>query len=124
MAQTEHDLELPSAPTSVGGARRFVGEALQQLDALSLSEVAALLTSELVTNAVVHGSGSIRVHVSGVADRVRIAVADESGVMPAPRTAENGAVTGRGLALVDHLADRWGVEPLDGGKEVWFELRP
>lgn len=123
MAQTEHDLELPSAPASVGGARRFVGAALEQLDALSLSEVAALLTSELVTNAVVHAAGSIRIRVSVAADLVRIAVADESSMMPAPRLAGDGAVTGRGLALVEQLAERWGSDPHEGGKEVWFELR-
>ena len=123
MAKTNDDLQLPSAPTSVGEARRFVGAALHELGAVAVAEVAALLTSELVTNAVVHAGGAIHVRVAGSADTVRVAVEDTSPVHPQPREAGERAVTGRGLNLVEHLALRWGVEPLDAGKVVWFELQ-
>lgn len=125
MAISDHDLELPAAPSSVGDARRFVGAALVALDAVAVSEVAALLTSELVTNAVVHAGGPLRVSVRGHAGTVRIAVVDSSTARPNRRQATDSAVTGRGLSLVTELAERWGVEPLaEGrGKEVWFELR-
>lgn len=123
MAKTNDDLQLPSAPTSVGDARRFVGAALEELGAFSVSEVAALLTSELVTNAVVHAGGPIRIHVEGHAGTVRISVEDTSPSKPQPRAAGERAVTGRGLGLVEQLAQRWGVDEQEDGKVVWFELR-
>lgn len=122
MAKTNDDLQLPSAPTSVGEARRFVASALEELDAGAASEVAALLTSEIVTNAVVHAGGDIRIRVVGGTDTVRISVEDTSPEKPAPREAGDRAVTGRGLNLVEHLASGWGVDDVDGGKVVWFEL--
>ena len=123
MAKTHDDLQLPSAPSSVGEARRFVAAALDALGAHGVQEVAALLTSELVTNAVVHAGGAIRIRVAGGASTVRIAVEDTSPAKPQPREAGDRAVTGRGLNLVDQLAVRWGVDDVDGGKVVWFELR-
>ncbi|MDQ3384829.1 MAG: ATP-binding protein [Actinomycetota bacterium] len=123
MARTHDDLQLPSAPTSVGEARRFVAAALDALGAHGVQEVAALLTSELVTNAVVHVGGAIRIRVTGGAGTVRIAVEDASPAKPQPREAGDRAVTGRGLNLVEQLAERWGVDDVDGGKVVWFELR-
>lgn len=123
MATTQHDLVLPAAPASVGQARRFVSSALAELGAGQTTEVAGLLASELVTNAVLHAGGTIRVRVSTGDGRVRIAVGDTSDSHPLPRRASDGDRSGRGLALVMHLAERWGVDDLDVGKEVWFELR-
>lgn len=123
MAKTHDDLQLPSAPTSVGEARRFVAAALDGLGAQGVQEVVALLTSELVTNAVVHVGGAIHIRVTGGAGTVRIAVEDTSPAKPQPREAGDRAVTGRGLNLVEQLAERWGVDDVDGGKVVWFELR-
>ena len=124
MAKTHDDLQLPSAPTSVGEARRFVAAALDGLGARGVHEVAALLTSELVTNAVVHVGGTIRIRVTGGAGTVRVGVEDTSPAKPQPREAGDRAVTGRGLNLVEQLAARWGVDDVDGGggKVVWFEL--
>ena len=123
MATTQHDLVLPAAPASVGHARRFVTSALAELDVEDVSEVAGLLASELVTNAVLHAGGTIRVRVSAGDGTVRVAVEDTSSSHPVPRRASDGDRSGRGLALVTHLAERWGVDDLDVGKEVWFELR-
>ena len=123
MAKTHDDLQLPSAPTSVGEARRFVAASLDGLGARDVHEVAALLTSELVTNAIVHVGGAIRIRVTGGAGTVRVAVEDTSATRPLPRQAGDRAVTGRGLNLVEQLAERWGVDDIDGGKVVWFELR-
>ena len=60
---------------------------------------------------------------SSGAGTVRVAVEDTSSSHPVPRRASDGDRSGRGLALVTHLAERWGVDDLDVGKEVWFELR-
>lgn len=124
MPASEHDMELPAAPASVGNARRFVGNLLEDFDATSVSDVASLLTSELVTNAIVHVGGQVRIRVTCEEGVVRVSVEDSSHAPPHRRQATRSAVTGRGLALIDELASRWGVEPLpDGrGKSVWFEL--
>ncbi len=116
-------LSLGAELRSVRAARRFVQEHCRVL-ALSdaLCDDALLLTSELVTNAVLHGRSEVCVEV-GVADgRVRVAVVDENSRRPAPVPEDPDALDGRGLALVDALADRWGVEERSGGKAVWFEL--
>jgi anti-sigma regulatory factor (Ser/Thr protein kinase) len=125
MAITERDLELPAAPASVRDARRFVHAALGALDADAVTEVASLLTSELVTNAIVHAGGTVVLRVTGSDHVVRIGVRDESDDRPQPRASSDSAQTGRGLGLVDRLAERWGVDAVaEGpGKEVWFELR-
>ena len=83
---------------------------------------AVLLASEVVTNAVIHGRGRVRLHVTADHDRVVVEVADDSAVVPAVRHAGEDATGGRGMAIVELLADRWGTRPTDSGKVVWFEL--
>ncbi|MEX2658918.1 MAG: ATP-binding protein [Acidimicrobiales bacterium] len=126
MPASEQDMELPAAPASVGSARRFVGGLLEDFDATSVSDVASLLTSELVTNAIVHAGGRVRIRVTCEEGIVRVSVEDSSNARPYRRRATEAAVTGRGLTLVEELASSWGVDPLlDGrGKSVWFELCP
>lgn len=87
---------------------------------------AALLASELCTNAMLHGclrGRLFRVETS-LSDKVlRIAVTDPKGErLPQPRTAEGGDQFGRGLLIVGRLAARWAVEDLTVGKTVWAEL--
>ena len=87
-------------------------------------DTALLLVSELVTNAVLHGRGEAVLDVDLGADRLRVAVTDDSPSEPMVRHTE-GLLTdgGRGMLLVEHMASRWGVEPTPaGGKSVWFEL--
>jgi anti-sigma regulatory factor (Ser/Thr protein kinase) len=114
---------LPADLTSVRAARRFVAE---RCAALGLSgercDDALLLTSELVTNAVLHGRSGVEVRLSTTARRVRIEVADENSRRPQPVPEDPDALDGRGLALVDAVALRWGVEARPIGKAVWFEL--
>lgn len=83
----------------------------------------ALLVSEITTNAILHAYGAgicLQVSVSGPA--LRVEVFDGSPVLPRPRNAPSGDENGRGLALVDALAVRWGVEPRPDGKTFWFEV--
>jgi anti-sigma regulatory factor (Ser/Thr protein kinase) len=99
---------------------------LTALDAFALrgiDDTAELLTSEIVTNAVVHAHSGVRVSVEGVDGGVRISIADSDPLVPAVRRPVDEAEHGRGLHLVETLADRWGVEPGETGKSVWFELK-
>lgn len=115
-------LRLEPETTAAGRARRFVEQLLLDTDRDHLVDSAALLTSELVTNAVLHGQGSeigVSVHVG---DSVRIEVHDNGPGVPLLKRYEHDAATGRGLRLVDALAEVWGVEEIGTGKTVWFEL--
>jgi hypothetical protein len=87
-----------------------------------VSECAALLTSELVTNAVLHASTPLSVTLHFLSGRIRVDVADGSPVIPAVKEYGPDAATGRGLTLFNTLSSDWGVHPVPGGKIVWFEL--
>jgi anti-sigma regulatory factor (Ser/Thr protein kinase) len=109
-------------PTSVRAARKFVVEACDAADADAAAANAALLVSELVTNAVLHARTEFTVEITFVRDAVRVAVLDRSSVVPAIRTFSAMAGSGRGLHLVDTMATRWGVDDAADGKAVWFEV--
>lgn len=108
---------------AVPEVRRALRELLRQWGRPGRSEIAELLTSELVTNALIHtdtdavltatvGPGGLRVEVRDfVARRPRLRVPN----------ADDGT-HGRGLVLVQSLADAWGVRAHGVGKAVWFEL--
>ena len=109
-------------------ARAFVAEHRHHLSADRYDD-AALLVSELVTNAVQHGRSAIALRVRSGPAGIGIAVADDGPPIPAAGTHEPvvpraGATSGRGMAIVAAVADAWGVEPNvpPPGKTVWFEL--
>lgn len=82
-----------------------------------------LLTSELVTNAVIHAGGAPEVVVHLGDGVVRVEVYDDEASPPMLRRPDTTAASGRGIAIVDELAETWGVEPIrDDGKRVWFEV--
>jgi two-component sensor histidine kinase len=83
---------------------------------------AELLGTELVTNALRHGTGPIAIEVDRVDGTVRIAVLDRGGGRPRPRTADFTEESGRGLVLIQALSEQWGVTELDRGKSVWVTL--
>jgi DNA-binding NarL/FixJ family response regulator len=114
--------KLEAAPQSAASARRFVDETLRRWHCDELFDVVALLTSELVTNAILHAHSDIELSVSLTPNGVRIDVVDQSGQMPTPREAGDEDTSGRGLGLVEALAMSWGVDERPGGKSVWFEL--
>ena len=83
-----------------------------------------LLISETVTNAVVHASSPLSVAVDCDGSVLDVRVRDASPATPQQRAPTAYDEDGRGLVLLQRLADHWGVTPLPpGGKEVWFQLR-
>ncbi len=86
------------------------------------SEVCLLLTSELVTNAVLYARSDLVLRVVLDGSVVRISVHDDSPVSPVPRSPTGEDTSGRGMALVEVLAATWGVIPNGKGKGVWFEV--
>ena len=111
----------PSTPASAGQARRFV-ESVLEGDLDHLSYAATMLVSELVANAVLHTGSTVEVVVTPGADRVRVEVHDGSAQLPIRKHYSNMSGTGRGLLLVERMAEEWGSDRTDGGKVVWFEL--
>lgn len=88
------------------------------------AETAELLASELVTNALMHGTGQITVLMEYDADGLGVTVCDDEPALPALPDPDPLSLGGRGLHLVAALADTWGVTPNHGapGKGVWFRL--
>jgi anti-sigma regulatory factor (Ser/Thr protein kinase) len=109
---------LPRSPDSVSAARKLVNGHTTSLG-FQQRQDAALMVSELVTNAVLHGVGAISLRIDVERDAVRVEVADEGNVA-LPPSPEPGAHGGWGLQIVEQLADDWGV--LDGSTKVWFRL--
>ncbi|HET6817500.1 MAG TPA: PAS domain S-box protein [Mycobacteriales bacterium] len=119
----QRQLTLPPAPDSARHARRFVSEVLTDAREDDLLDVATLLTSELVTNGIVHAHTELRVVVDVTERFVRVEVADGNPNLPARREYDESAMTGRGMEMVELLAHEFGAEPLEGdGKRVWFRL--
>lgn len=115
-------LRVAAVPEGPSIARRFVISMLERGGLSDLTEDAALLTSELATNAIRHAHASFEVRVHCEDDSVRIELLDPVDAEPVPRAAGPHDVSGRGLAIVDQVAARWGVEPASRGKKVWFVL--
>ncbi|MEW1721556.1 ATP-binding protein [Streptomyces sp. NPDC093109] len=113
---------------SVGLARAELRKTLGAWGLGALEESAVLVVSELVTNAVRHAhvppGREIETRFLAVPEGVRLEVHDACSVRPEARRGPSGAVDGRGLVLVEALADAWGVADRDGvGKAVWAVLR-
>ncbi len=113
----------PPGPEAPGLARRFVRQSLAGQVAATVVEVAQLLVSELVTNAVVHAASAVEVAVA----------VDDAGFVVRVRDADTGPLVsrgggteldegGRGFILIDRLAHSWGTEHGGGRKTVWFRL--
>ncbi|MGW5404223.1 ATP-binding protein [Streptomyces spiralis] len=116
---------LPGLEESAEVARNLVRTALAAWYLDELTDTAILLVSELVANAVKHTSSRvIRVIVTRPSERfVRIAVVDRARVMPElVKPGDELVASGRGLLLVDALAERWGTDLYRWGKQVWAEL--
>lgn len=123
MSEVLERLELPPERGSIPRARQFLRKVLGDDVTGEALEIAELLTSELVTNAVLHSGTPLEVRVSRHRSRVRVEVADRTEERPVLRKdADPLALNGRGLQFVDRLATKWGVVSERHGKAVWFEV--
>lgn len=113
---------LPPVPASVPEARRLVRDLLVTAGRDDLEDTAALLVSEIVTNALLHAGTPIHVAARLEGRQLRVEVADGSLHLPVPRRYGSTAGTGRGLLMVEQLVDDWGVQRQVDGKVVWFTL--
>jgi anti-sigma regulatory factor (Ser/Thr protein kinase) len=114
---------LPADARAAGLARAAVRERLRGWGMDDLVDVVMLLSSELVTNALLHTNSSPRLGLVREGADVRLTVVDDSPVAPLRRQHGLTAMTGRGLELLEKLADDWGWTSDDGGKAVWALVR-
>ncbi|MFI9586754.1 SpoIIE family protein phosphatase [Streptomyces sp. NPDC052236] len=110
-------------PDAVMHARRFTARTLRRWKVEEAADAVLLVVSELVTNALVHTQGPVRVDLVLRGDRVRIRVSDSSPRAPAkPVIVDWEATGGRGLLLVEAMSESFGSVPVAGGKQVWSEI--
>lgn len=126
-AQTELrvTVDLPLSSQAAASARRTVREVLRAwavTDEDCIHEV-CLIVTELVTNAVRHGGTRLRLELALDGAMFTVAAADGSAVVPQPRSCTDDDESGRGLAIIEALAESWGVDERAGGKRVWARLR-
>jgi two-component sensor histidine kinase len=107
--------------SSARAARRVVRDALPA-EWEPIRSLAVLLTNELVTNALIHGSGNIGLALDLSDGRLHVEVSDTEGARPELRARDVQSERGRGVVIVDALASAWGVRETGNGKSVWFEL--
>ncbi|MFS0693090.1 SpoIIE family protein phosphatase [Streptomyces nitrosporeus] len=112
-------------PGALSSCRRAIRSAVRMWGAGACADEVELAADELITNALMHTDGgaivTIRV-LTGPERRLRVDVEDRSSALPRRREAGESGVSGRGLMLVDRLADLWGVEARGTGKCVWCEF--
>jgi anti-sigma regulatory factor (Ser/Thr protein kinase) len=119
-------LTIPGRPEQVSAARSFVEKSLGETN--PLTDVAVLLSSEIVTNAVLHSNsrrvgGTVTITVIEIGGGTRIEVTDEGSELSTPVVKGHGCVSGgHGLFLVQTLAEQWGYVRDEYGTTVWFWL--
>ena len=116
------EFSLEAEASAPGAARRFLRRALATQNLDGFGDVSELLTTELVTNVVLHARSPITVRLLTSGDRLRVEVDDASNKALVPQPADPERPSGKGLLLVDKLASDWGVDTRADGKTVWFEI--
>jgi PAS domain S-box-containing protein len=109
-------------PQHIAGGRRFVRNTLDAWDQAELAPTACLLVSELLTNAMRHTTEPISLRLHHTEHEIIAEVCDDHPQLPRRTLPAPADEDGRGLTLVDALADRWGSLPANGSKIVWFAL--
>ncbi|MFF4243312.1 SpoIIE family protein phosphatase [Streptomyces sp. NPDC001822] len=112
-------------PEGLSEARSIVRQALADWGLASLADDAVLVTGELLVNVLLHTEGGAVLTLEVLPEpvrRIRLSVQDRSSVWPRRRAPGETSTTGRGLLLLDAVAERWGIEPRGEGKAVWCEI--
>ncbi|MEU7600216.1 SpoIIE family protein phosphatase [Streptomyces sp. NPDC040724] len=113
-------------PERIAGARRQVRDLLHDWADADQVDSAVLMVSEMVTNVLMHTDGDALLVAEAVGElgarRLRVEVADGSDELPHKRHPGEMSSSGRGVLLMEMLADAWGVDPQGEGKSIWFEL--
>ena len=109
-------------PESVPAARHFVVDVLRSWGLQDVSTDAALIISELATNALSHAMSPFRAVLDRRGRGLRIGVEDATDVPLERRASGADDISGRGVAIIEALSERWGYSPVPGGKVVWAEL--
>ncbi|MFF5449089.1 SpoIIE family protein phosphatase [Streptomyces sp. NPDC012888] len=113
-------------PERIASARHQVAGLLHDWADADQVDSAVLMVSEMVTNVLVHTDGDALLVAEAAGElgsrRLRVEVADGSDELPHKRHPGEMASSGRGVLLMEMLADRWGVDPRGDGKSIWFEL--
>lgn len=114
---------MPGRRDSTPAARAFLS---RLLDGWGLPESviddASLLTTELLSNAVLHGRGLVHLRVEVEDGAVHVRVHDDAAGLPEVNHADPTSLGGRGMFIVECVADEWGSDPDEPGKTVWFRL--
>jgi anti-sigma regulatory factor (Ser/Thr protein kinase) len=115
---------VPNRPDSTPAARAFLSRLLNGWGLPdSVIDDASLLTTELLSNAVLHGTGLVNLRVEVEDGVVSVRVHDDASGQPHVNHADPTSLGGRGLFIVECVADQWGSEADDPGKTVWFRLK-
>jgi hypothetical protein len=120
--QPSLSVSLTAGPAAPAEARRYVRSAIRSWGVSADPDTAMLLTSELVTNAIMHTSGPVRLFVTCSCGHLRVYVHDGSRDWAVPDVVSPDAEYGRGLMLVAGLATDWGCYRTSAGKAVYFTL--
>lgn len=118
----EAECELAADKATPAAARTFVARMLRLWDCTDLEETASLLTSELVTNAILHAATDLVLRMKLEAPALRVEVTDGAPQLPRALPLTPWSEHGRGLWLIEALSRRWGAASSPPGKVVWFEL--
>jgi anti-sigma regulatory factor (Ser/Thr protein kinase) len=118
-----YEAQFPAVRTSALSARRFVSDAIVNVPH-EVTETIALIASELATNCVRHAASAFEIRIEQLPDRVHIEVEDDGAGDPVLRSPGLEDTSGRGLQIVQALADEWGViaRPEAAGKTVWATI--
>jgi anti-sigma regulatory factor (Ser/Thr protein kinase) len=120
----EASLTFPAELQSVGAARRFLRATLLDWETDDYEYAAALVITELATNATLHARTPYTVLLRLEPTHLVVEVLDSSPQLPQARHYASDAATGRGINLVDAFSDTWGATPTPDGKVVWAHVLP
>jgi anti-sigma regulatory factor (Ser/Thr protein kinase) len=120
----ERSYRLDPTPVAPRRARQWLHQVLRRWNLEEIDSTADVLTSELVTNAILHARTTLVLRLVLEIGRLRVEVEDACDARPRVRDDPVDALheAGYGLRIVERLADAWGWDETAAGKRVWFEL--